>query len=123
MTLLDRADEVRRGFIVAFDAHFYERSGSDDVAIGGVLEDDCVAQYRLELADPRLVVALLVLGRVVVGVLPNVTVFTGAFEPLRQLFAVVLRPPRQLLLQPRVRGRREVRPFHATERSARSRHF
>ena len=62
-----------------------ERARLDDVAGGAAVDDDRVLQHLLELADAGLVEAVLVLGRVVVGVLLEVAVLAGPLDPQRQL--------------------------------------
>ena len=89
----------RSGVVVAFHPHLDDGAGSDDLA-RLALDDHGGAQDLLELADARLVVALLVLGRVVVGVLPDVAVLAGALDPGRDLLAARARTLGELLLEP-----------------------
>ena len=73
-------------------------AGRDDVT--GLPRDDLRgAEDLLELTDARLVVPLLVLGRVVVGVLADVAVLAGALDPGRDLLAAWPRPFGELLLE------------------------
>ena len=82
--------------------------GFDHVAGGAGVDDDRVLQHLLELADAGLVEAVLVLGRVVVGVLLDVAVLAGPLDREREL------PPArrgaffQFRLQPLVGLGREV---------------
>ena len=71
--------------VVALVAELDERARLDDLAGGVAVDHDRVLQHLLELADARLVVALLVLGRVVVGVLADVAVLAGPLDPQRDL--------------------------------------
>ena len=66
--------------VVAVVAEVDERARLDHVAGGVGVDHDRVLQHLLELADPGLVEAVLVLGRVVVGVLLDVAVLAGAFD-------------------------------------------
>ena len=78
-------------------------------------DDLDVAQHRLELADPRLVEALLVLRGVVVGVLLEVAELTRPLDPLGDLTAERPAAVLELGQEPFVRGDRElrgVRGFH-----------
>ena len=108
VALLDRADEIRDEVVVAFVAKVDERARLDDVAGGVGVDHDRVLQHLLELADAGLVEAVLVLGRVVVGVLLDVAVLPGPLDRERELA-----PPRggaffQFRLQPGVGLGREV---------------
>ncbi len=113
VAFLDGPDEVLRRLVVTLHADLDDGPGRDDVA-GGVLDDDRVAQHLLELADPCLVVPLLVLGRVVVGVLPDVAVLARPFDPHRDLTAALSGPERELFLEPLVGRRRQMGGLHAS---------
>src|SRR5947209_40939 len=72
--LLDRADEIALGVVVALVADGDDRAGGDGATGGAGSVDDLGAlEHRLQLADARLHLALVVLGRVVVAVLGQVT--------------------------------------------------
>src|SRR5919106_1529098 len=63
-------------------AEGHQQTRHRGVCLGRPLDDLRMLQHALELADPRLNHALLVLGRVVLSVLADVTVLTGTEEPL-----------------------------------------
>ena len=75
----------------------------DDVA-RCPFDDDRVLEELLELADTRLVVALLVLRRVEVGVLTNVTVLACLLDPRRDLLAPFVGALLELVLQALMRS-------------------
>ena len=85
--------------------------GDDDV-VGGALHDHRGLEQLVEVADPGLVVPLLVLGRVVVGVLADVAVLAGPLDPLGDLLAPQAAAPRHLLLETRVGLGGKVRTVH-----------
>ena len=107
MTLFDRAEEIGDDVVVTLVAEFDETAGLDDVA-GRALEHHRGLQHRFDLPDPRLVVALLVLGGVIVGVLADVAVLARSFDPERDLATLCCGALVQLLAQPLVRLRREM---------------
>ena len=61
--------------------------GSTTPSFGGRLADLGAAQHVLELADPGLDLALLVLGGVVAAVLLEVALVAGGADPLDDLLA------------------------------------
>src|SRR5262245_40046580 len=80
VALLDRPDEVGGGVVVTLHAQFDDRARGHDLAVRA-FDHDRIADERLDLADPRLVQALLVLGGVVICVLGDVAVLAGPFDP------------------------------------------
>src|SRR6478735_1443944 len=108
---LDGTHQIGDGGVVTLHLHLDDRSGSDDLTrLAGDHLD--APQDLLELADPSLVVTLLVLRRVVVGVLLDVTVFARPLDPRRDLLATRAGAFRQLLLEPVVGLLRKVRCSH-----------
>src|SRR5581483_9300772 len=109
--LLDRTDEVGRRLVVALHPNLDDRPGHHGRGVGR-LDHHRRLQDRLQLADPGLVVALLGLGRVVVGVLPDVAVLPGALDPLRDLTPAGTAALVELLEQPLVGLRGKMCLFH-----------
>ncbi len=81
----------------------------------GPVDDLGVAQHRLELPDPGRVQALIVLGRVVVGVLLEVAELPGALDAICDLPFQGPGAVFELFDQAGVRGRRELGGFHRGE--------
>jgi len=98
--LLDGAHQVGGGVGTGAHPDLHQHPGGDRVAAGGV-DDLGRLEDLLEMADAGLVEALLVLGRVVVGVLADVAVLACPLDALRDLTPVRARPVRQLVGQPR----------------------
>ena len=94
--------------VVALVTQVDDRARLDDVAGGVGVDDHRVLQHLLELADAGLVDALLVLGRVVVGVLLDVAVLAGPFDRERELAPAGGGAFFQFRLQPRVGLGREM---------------
>ena len=86
MPLLDGTDEVRHRVVVVGHANLDDGARRDDIARRR-FDHDRVLEELLDMADTRLVVALLVLRRVEVGVLTNVTVLACLLDPRRDFLA------------------------------------
>ena len=86
--LLDRVDAVPLGHVVvvALVDDRDDRSDADDTIVHFV-DDFCVLEDRLQLADPAFHVTLLVLGGVVVAVLGEVAELPGPLDRLGDLDA------------------------------------
>ena len=102
MTFLDGTDEICHQIVVVLIPKVDERARLHDVTGSAGIDDDRVLEHRFELADAGLVVTLLVLCRVVIGVLRDVTVLAGSLDPQRELAPARRRPFFQFCLEPRV---------------------
>src|SRR5207249_9645339 len=119
--LLDRSDEVPLRVVVALVADGDDRARLDPpAALGTGIDDLGVLEHGLELADACLHATLIVLGRVVVTVLGQVTQLTGSLDRRRDLDAATGREVVELGLQALVGVLGKLRRSHGAQRYPRS---
>jgi hypothetical protein len=86
-SLLDGADQIALGLVVALVTDGHDDAGADLVGLGG-LDDLGVLEHGFEMADPGLHFALLFPGGVVVAVLGKVAELTGALDLAGDIYAL-----------------------------------